>query len=202
LEKSIENLPAVLSDSMTIAASSTNRDALESHNRIDTNKPNLDRDKVTETLVESMSLELFVGDDAKVDRDFCMTSFDNKKDDHNGKANDNVDKEALHHAAWCGDLAAVQYLLEKGEANIEAKDGAGKTALHCATLCGELAVVQYLLEKGGANIEATHGHGVTSLHSAVQCCNLVVVKYLLERSGANIEATSDNGSTALKIAVE
>jgi hypothetical protein len=115
-----------------------------------------------------------------------------------GQASSNSLNDQLLQAAFKGDTAAVQQLLDKG-ANIEAHTEYGDTALIYAATNGYTEVVTLLLAKG-ANIEAKDNDGDTALINAAIKGETEVVKLLLAK-GANIDAKDNKGETALTMAV-
>jgi len=105
--------------------------------------------------------------------------------------------EQLIAAAWQGDLAAVNGLLDDG-ANPNVRDPeSGLTALMIAAGTSHAAMVAVLL-KAGADVYATDSEaGATALHKACQGGSLAVAKLLVE-AGAFLNApTSTTGHTPL-----
>lgn len=129
--------------------------------------------------------------------------------------------EALHHAAICGHLATVRYLLEvvdgrRGHVftafSRRSDDGTLATPLHCAAGAGHLPVVDYLLERccGGDQREAsalladiTDAGGRNVLHAAAegQDGNERMLQRLLACSAALAAAADRGGRTALESAL-
>jgi ankyrin repeat protein len=66
---------------------------------------------------------------------------------------------ALHWAAYGGNLAAVELLLAIGM-DIDVQNGGGETPLHLAAMYSQFAMVAYLVEHGAA-VNARDKHGAT-----------------------------------------
>ena len=82
-------------------------------------------------------------------------------------ARDRLGRSALHLAAFSGQVAAVQMLLNSGaHASVGARDDV--TPLHFACQKGHVEVVKALLA-GGAGPNARTRKGQTPLHMAAQC---------------------------------
>ena len=84
---------------------------------------------------------------------------------YSGSANDSLDDQLLD-AAWDGDLASIEDLLDRG-ADIEARDDDETTALMAASYWGKVGAVKLLLNRG-ADIEARNDYGDTALMMAFE----------------------------------
>jgi len=117
-------------------------------------------------------------------------------------ATDNLRNIALHHAAWAGDLACVDKLLEHrpttGNTNVHAKNLQGQTPLHCAVQTGSLDVVQRLIEVGAA-VDCRDNDGNTAVHYAASEGHLEVIACMMEL-GARGDFVNTDGLTALDLA--
>jgi ankyrin repeat protein len=108
--------------------------------------------------------------------------------------------EMVCRAAWEGDLAEVQRLMEGEDPELldDWDDRFVKTPLMCASFKGHLGVVRWLLDKGAAvNAEAVPG--CTALYDACSYGHLPVVRLLLER-GADPTIAAVLGITPLMAA--
>ncbi len=105
---------------------------------------------------------------------------------------------ALHVAVSQGQLATIEYLIEKG-IEINYANSAGYTALHLAVNESKLDIIRYLIKKG---IEANckNNFGDTALHIAVYQGNLPVTQCLI-KGGVNLNCTNEYGDTPLHLAV-
>lgn len=93
-------------------------------------------------------------------------------------------EDAIHKAAYHGDLQKVREFLQKG-ANPDGRDSFGGTALHAAMFQKNMEVVKALLEKGcDINAQAA-GNGFTPLHDAVWADNREAVTLLLGSRSQN-----------------
>ncbi len=111
-----------------------------------------------------------------------------------GRADSSSLDRDLLNAAFNGDTAKIQDLLDKG-ANIEARSRDGSTALIAAAGNGKAEAVKLLLDKC-ASIEARDNDGETALFSAARYAKPEVVKLLLD-NGANIETKNNSSFGAL-----
>jgi ankyrin repeat protein len=96
----------------------------------------------------------------------------------------------LFDAAWSGDLATVQLLLQAG-ARPDAIGSSG-SALHIAAAMGHLDVMNLLLAQG-VPINLVDRDGNTPLDSARMSGNNAAMEFLLER-GAESRGTEEVGS--------
>ena len=102
-------------------------------------------------------------------------------------------EDAIHKAAYHGELQKVRDLLQKG-ANPDARDSFGGTALHAAMFQKNMEVVKVLLEHGcDLNAQGT-GNGYTPLHDAVWADNGEAVNLLLDK-GAKTNLKGKDGLT-------
>jgi uncharacterized protein len=102
-------------------------------------------------------------------------------------------EEAIHKAAYRGELQKVRDLLQEG-ANPDARDSFGGTALHAAMFQKNMEVVKVLLDHGcDINAQGT-GNGYTPLHDAVWSDNGEAVNLLLDR-GARTNLKGKDGLT-------
>ena len=89
-------------------------------------------------------------------------------------------EDAIHKAAYHGELQKVRDLLQKG-ANPDARDSFGGTALHAAMFQKNMEVVKVLLDHGcDLNAQGT-GNGYTPLHDAVWADNGQALNLLLDK---------------------
>ncbi|GAB4815576.1 hypothetical protein N2152v2_002622 [Parachlorella kessleri] len=91
-------------------------------------------------------------------------------------------RSALHMAAWQGDLATVEALLQSG-AKPDVLDQYGSSPLHGAAWQGHASVITALIQ-AGAPVDARDRDGVTSLHCAAREGRAAAVLALLA-AGAN-----------------
>ena len=101
---------------------------------------------------------------------------------------------ALHLAAYFGDLQVVHLLIENG-AGLEARTKTKQTPLYMASEQGQLETVRLLLKKG-ADVNAKSRLGRTALYMALANGKKDVGDLLLEY-GADVNATTEDGWTAL-----
>ncbi|NXP49847.1 RAI14 protein, partial [Heliornis fulica] len=107
---------------------------------------------------------------------------------------DNSGKTALHYAAACGCLQAVQLLCEH-KCPINVKDLDGNIPLLLAVQSGHTEVCKYLLDHG-ADINTRDKHGRTALILACEAGNLNMVEAFLKR-GADASLVDLFGQNAL-----
>ncbi|ETP25617.1 serine/threonine protein kinase [Phytophthora nicotianae CJ01A1] len=110
-------------------------------------------------------------------------------------------EERLRAACECGDLAAVQQLVEGSEcADVDAGDAAtGWTPLILASWNGHLHVVRYLLERGAAVDAVDYGGSPAVRFAASEGC-LDILRELTEQGGADLNVAEGSGWTPLLFA--
>ena len=107
----------------------------------------------------------------------------------------------LHEMATVGNLAAMQYLLDRN-ADVHELTNEGDTVFHYAVAHGRHTdVFQFLLDNG-ADIEARNKLGETPLHKAVECWRNQDTIDLLYKMNAKLEVRNNKGQTPLQVAVE
>lgn len=108
----------------------------------------------------------------------------------------------LHHAAYCGDLAAVRAALDAG-IDVDARDDGAWTALHWLADMGMVGSgreqILAVLLAAGAQVEARDLEAQTPLTIACRAGNGDLVRLLLD-AGASVDARSRAGTTALMAA--
>lgn len=117
-----------------------------------------------------------------------------------GASVDDVDgnqRSLLHTAAYEGDAALVERLLE-AKASLELADRNGQTPLNLAARQGHADVVLLLL-KAGANPDHADNEGWTPLRSSAWAGHGQVVEALLE-NGAQVDLADGEQRTALRAA--
>ncbi|KFP66921.1 Ankycorbin, partial [Cariama cristata] len=107
---------------------------------------------------------------------------------------DNSGKTALHYAAACGCLQAVQLLCEH-KCPINVKDLDGNIPLLLAVQNGHMEVCKYLLDHG-ADINTRDKNGRTALMMACEAGSLNMVEAFL-RKGADVSLVDVFGQNAL-----
>ncbi|XP_041862425.1 espin-like protein [Melanotaenia boesemani] len=85
----------------------------------------------------------------------------------------------VHHAARCGHLDSLQFLV--GDLGMAADPRAlnGATPVHDAAATGNIQELQWLVDKGGCNVEDRDAAGATALHLAARFGRVEVIQWLL-----------------------
>ncbi len=105
----------------------------------------------------------------------------------------------LHLAAFFGQPAAVEWLLERGAAqNAVARNPTMVQPLHSAVASGVTESVVALVD-GSADVNATQQGGWTPLQAAAMHNKLEMVRSLLA-AGAEVAQQADDGKTAIGLA--
>jgi ankyrin repeat protein len=103
---------------------------------------------------------------------------------------------ALHLAAFSGNPAALQLVLDRGiDLNARARSKFKNAPLQAALLAGQLATAKLLLEHG-ADPLIRQAHGFTPLQEAALLGRRDLVDLLLG-AGAELNSRSDDGRTAV-----
>ncbi|OOG43803.1 hypothetical protein B0B52_07695 [Polaromonas sp. A23] len=112
-------------------------------------------------------------------------------------ANEGTPESSLHEAAWAGDIAGAQKLLDHG-ADVNWADSIGETALFGAVAWGHAEMVRFLLSHG-AEFNLSEKNGYTPLHWAASHGNLATLQALLD-AGANSNALDALGRRPIDVA--
>nr|XP_058949946.1 ankyrin-1-like [Pocillopora verrucosa] len=102
-------------------------------------------------------------------------------------------------AAFCSNLNAVKWFIEKGE-TVACEGNKGWNTLHYAAQGGDTDIIS-LIHTHLPNIESTTDEGETPLMVAAFCGNLHAVKWFLEK-GATVACESNNGWNTLHFAAQ
>ena len=103
----------------------------------------------------------------------------------------------IFEAVKTGDLATVQFYIEKKDADPNQTDEYDYTPLHWAAAGGHLEVVKHLISVAKANPNRKDYRGRTPLHWAAAGGNLEVVKYLISVAKADPNRKDYRGRTPL-----
>jgi ankyrin repeat protein len=107
---------------------------------------------------------------------------------------------ALHMAAFAGNVANTQLLIDKGaDVNVRAKSRFLNTPLQAALLTGQYETAKLLLEHG-ADPLVRQSKGFTPMHEAALLGRADLIELLLAH-GAEINSMADNGHTPLAEAI-
>jgi ankyrin repeat protein len=105
----------------------------------------------------------------------------------------------IFRAAYDGDTATVERILQDNPGMIEARALDGRRPLHFAVSSGSKAMVELLLGRG-AVVDATDIFGITPLHVAAATGRTEVASVLLSR-GASVNVKHRYGKTPLGAAL-
>ncbi|XP_062594182.1 uncharacterized protein LOC134255675 [Saccostrea cucullata] len=110
---------------------------------------------------------------------------------------DNIGENALHDAAWGGNINLLKFILEKG-LDIETKRNDGKTVLHLCCMNGKLDMCNFLVSKYPHLLEVKDNNGGNALHAAALGGNIYLLKFLLVK-GYDIKSIRTDGKTLLHL---
>ncbi|XP_064865420.1 espin-like protein [Oncorhynchus nerka] len=99
----------------------------------------------------------------------------------------------VHHAARCGRLECVRYLVVEVGLAADARALNRATPAHDAAATGHARELQWLVDQGGCNVEDQDAAGATALHLAARFGRVEVVHWLL-LVGSVAEETTDCGA--------
>lgn len=108
---------------------------------------------------------------------------------------------ALHLAAFFGNPAVVDLLIDRGAGIDMLSTNMGNTPLQAATANGQAGVVKRLIDRGAEIDYATAQGGYTALHGAANGGHRDIAEMLIE-AGADRSATTDDGRTARDLAAD
>lgn len=134
----------------------------------------------------------FHGDLQKV-RDVIASEIDSKETDEHGR-------NALHYAAWGGNLELFLYLLQTGKFDLKETDDHGANALHYAAWGGNLELFLYFIKTLKFDLRETDDLGATVLLYAARGGNLELFLYLLKTGKFDLKETDNHGATPLHYA--
>ncbi|XP_029103815.1 espin-like isoform X3 [Scleropages formosus] len=100
----------------------------------------------------------------------------------------------VHHAARCGKLPCVRYLVEEAglPGNCLAKNGASPA--HDAAATGNLACLQWLVTQGGCRVADRDSSGATVLHLAARFSHHEITEWLLKGGEGDPKVATDTGA--------
>ncbi|KAM4574220.1 espin-like protein [Fundulus diaphanus] len=90
----------------------------------------------------------------------------------------------VHHAARCGRLDCLQFLVSDLGLPADSRALNGATAAHDAAATGNIRELQWLVDQGGCSIEDRDAAGATALHLAARFGCVEVTRWLLSAGGA------------------
>lgn len=128
----------------------------------------------------------------------CYINLDSSKKSLN--RSDYQGKTALHHAADCGHIDAVNELLKAEEINVNCKNKKGISPLHCAVAKGHLDVIKNLLGDKDISVNCKNKRGDTPLITAAKTSQLDALKILMKAKTINVNQTGKDKRTALHYA--
>ena len=100
-----------------------------------------------------------------------------------------------------GQLASVQWLIEKENIDKDINGNWDETPLHWACRNSQLQIAEYLISKG-ANTKAKSSIGDYVIHFAAIGGLLPIVQYIIEKQNVNTEIQGNKGKTPLHYACE
>ena len=103
--------------------------------------------------------------------------------------------QALHQAAWRGDVQRLQALIAAGS-DIEARDAQGRTPLHVATYARQAAAIT-ALAKAGARLDVLENDRYDAITIAAVADDVPTLALLLSLGASAKQTTSRYDGTAL-----
>ncbi|XP_062587639.1 serine/threonine-protein phosphatase 6 regulatory ankyrin repeat subunit B-like [Saccostrea cucullata] len=110
---------------------------------------------------------------------------------------DDIGENALHDAAWGGNIDLFYFLLEKGF-DIETKRNDEKTVLHLCCMYGKLDICKYIVNTCHHLLYVKDTTGGNALHDAAWGGNIDLLKFLLEK-GFDIKTKRNDGKNLLHL---
>ncbi|XP_062573887.1 serine/threonine-protein phosphatase 6 regulatory ankyrin repeat subunit B-like [Saccostrea cucullata] len=108
---------------------------------------------------------------------------------------DNYGENALHAAAWCGNIELLNFLLGK-DLDIKTTSNDGRTVLHICCMNGKLDMCKHLTENYSHLLYIKDTGGMDVLHAAACGGNVDLFKFLFEK-GFDITTKRFDGKTVL-----
>ncbi|XP_015250473.1 PREDICTED: espin-like protein, partial [Cyprinodon variegatus] len=119
----------------------------------------------------------------------------------------------VHHAARCGRLDCLQFLVRDLGLPADSRALNGATAAHDAAATGNIRELKWLVDQGGCSIQDQDAAGATALHLAARFDCVEVTQWLLSVGGeANVAtncgavpahyAAANGGLTCLKLLLQ
>ncbi|XP_019752040.1 espin-like protein [Hippocampus comes] len=103
----------------------------------------------------------------------------------------------VHHAARCGRLECLRFLVSEHGLPPDARAANGATPVHDAAATGHVRELRWLLEEAGCSVEDRDAAGATALHLAARFGCAEAVRWLLSVGGpAMEEAETECGAVA------
>uniref|UniRef100_A0A4W4H5V0 Espin like a n=1 Tax=Electrophorus electricus TaxID=8005 RepID=A0A4W4H5V0_ELEEL len=90
----------------------------------------------------------------------------------------------VHHAARCGQLCCLCFLVGEAHLSIHARTRNGATAAHDAAATGHTRELKWLLGHRGCRLEDQDGEGATALHLAARFGHTDTMRWLLSVGGS------------------
>ncbi|KAM9797564.1 espin-like protein [Syngnathus typhle] len=102
-----------------------------------------------------------------------------------------------HHAARCGRLECLRFLVSEHGLPADARAANGATPAHDAAATGHVRELRWLLDEAGCNVGDRDAAGATALHLAARFGRVEAVRWLLSVGGSTLEeAETECGAVA------
>lgn len=107
----------------------------------------------------------------------------------------------MHHAAHCGNMKLIEFLMDKG-ANVHAQENmCGKKPVHIAAKVGHLGAISFFL-KNGASINECDKNNWTPLHYAAWKGDMNVVLFLTQNGALMLAKEASADKKPIHVAAE
>uniref|UniRef100_A0AAV2M0I0 WH2 domain-containing protein n=1 Tax=Knipowitschia caucasica TaxID=637954 RepID=A0AAV2M0I0_KNICA len=113
---------------------------------------------------------------------------------------DSLGATPVHHAARCGRLSCLRFLVEEAALPGNSLANNGASPAHDAAATGHLACLQWLLTQGGCCPEGKDSSGATVLHLAARFSHSEITEWLLKSGEGDPGATTETGALPLHYA--
>ncbi|RWS23760.1 E3 ubiquitin-protein ligase MIB2-like protein [Leptotrombidium deliense] len=139
------------------------------------------REKIIQMLIKKANIDL------KAQSDDSMTAFDGSN--------------YLFYAIECGNVFAVEQLLEKDITLCETKNKMHNYPIHKAVIQNQLDILKMLISKNKIDIDILGESGFTPLYNAVGKAKFHIIEYLVDQN-AKVNKQSNFGYTPLYRAID